>query len=399
MLTNVLQKTVGMCLLVALFAGVASCKKSPLFANEGATLIIVSNKAYLKSGGETAHITVMGFDGDGQALHNHTQVLFSASCGTIDAQVELMGGSGAVNFVSGSSSGTAKITARSGEIKSDELEIVIGAAALDSMTIHANPASLPKGGGRSTVSVYAFDAEGNLLAGIPVILSTTKGTFVNGGGLKTTDSQGCVSDVVQLTETATVSAACAGVSDSVEIDVTETPDNEVPTAAFSYSPTAPNVNEKVYFNGSLSEDSDGTITDYKWDFGDGTTGSGQKPSHAYSEENTYTVVLTVTDNDGARASCESTIAIETPNETPTADFSYSPTTPKVGEPIYFNGGLSEDSDGTIISYKWDFGDGVVATGENPSHTYTEAKTYIVILKVTDNNGATDTSEQSIKVTD
>lgn len=53
------------------------------------------------------------------------------------------------------------------------------------------------------------------------------------------------------------------------------------------------------FDGSASSDSDGTITGYAWDFGDGTTGSGVTASHIYTTVGAYQAILTVTDNDGA----------------------------------------------------------------------------------------------------
>jgi len=62
------------------------------------------------------------------------------------------------------------------------------------------------------------------------------------------------------------------------------------------------VGTAVTFNGSGSSDSDGTITSYAWDFGDGTSGTGSIVSHAYSTSGSKTVTLTVTDNSGARTS-------------------------------------------------------------------------------------------------
>jgi len=56
-------------------------------------------------------------------------------------------------------------------------------------------------------------------------------------------------------------------------------------------------NEQVTLDGSESTDLDGTIAQYEWDFGDGNTGTGQKPTHTYNNAGTYTVKLTVTDND------------------------------------------------------------------------------------------------------
>ncbi len=59
------------------------------------------------------------------------------------------------------------------------------------------------------------------------------------------------------------------------------------------------VDDLVIFDGSGSTDPDGSIVDYSWDFGDGTIGSGGTPTHSYSVADDYTVVLTVTDNNGA----------------------------------------------------------------------------------------------------
>ncbi|TQV67669.1 cellulase family glycosylhydrolase [Exilibacterium tricleocarpae] len=63
----------------------------------------------------------------------------------------------------------------------------------------------------------------------------------------------------------------------------------------------------VTFSSAGSTDPDGTITGYRWSFGDGSTSSAANPSHSYTNDGTYTVTLTVTDNDGA-ATTDSTIA-------------------------------------------------------------------------------------------
>ena len=55
----------------------------------------------------------------------------------------------------------------------------------------------------------------------------------------------------------------------------------------------------VLFDGSGSSDDDGTIVEYAWDFGDGTTGTGEMPVHTYDASDLYTLELCVTDN-GAR---------------------------------------------------------------------------------------------------
>lgn len=65
----------------------------------------------------------------------------------------------------------------------------------------------------------------------------------------------------------------------------------------------------VSFNGSGSTDGDGTLVAYNWDFGDGATGQGVTPLHAYANDGRYRVVLTVTDNDGKSSSYSTTATI------------------------------------------------------------------------------------------
>jgi PKD repeat protein len=58
---------------------------------------------------------------------------------------------------------------------------------------------------------------------------------------------------------------------------------------------------------------------------------------------------------------------------------------------------STDSDGTISAWSWDFGDGAMSATQNPGHAYAAAGTYVVSLTVTDDDGAQDTSNQSVTV--
>lgn len=65
--------------------------------------------------------------------------------------------------------------------------------------------------------------------------------------------------------------------------------------------------------------------------------------------------------------------------------------------VDFDAGESSDSDGEITSYLWDFGDGNNGEGVEPEHTYESAGNYSVTLVVTDNNGATSNTTQSVSV--
>ena len=79
-----------------------------------------------------------------------------------------------------------------------------------------------------------------------------------------------------------------------------------------------------------------------------------------------------------------------PNEPPTAVAAANPTTIRQGLPVAFDSSGSTDTDGTIVSTAWDFGDGNTSTAANPSKAYALPGVYTVQLTVTDNAGGTDT---------
>ena len=173
-----------------------------------------------------------------------------------------------------------------------------------------------------------------------------------------------------------------------------------PSASFTYSPESPEYGETVTFDASGSSDTDGTIVNYIWDFGDGSAGTGMTTTHAYASVGTYVVTLTVTDNDGLTdTATKDVVVIATGVELtpPVASFTYSPESPEEGKTVTFDASGSSDTDGTIVSYSWDFGDENTATGETTTHSYASAGTYGVTLTVADNDDLTGTATKEITV--
>ena len=303
-----MKKTKILALLLLPFLTL-TCKKTAFYAMDDTTLILSANKSSLKTNGDTALITVIGITADGEAVHDHTLVTFTATLGTMPVSVEMMDGRATVEFISGSQNGTAKITARSGNNVSDPLEITIGSGALAVLTLNAVPALLEPGGGYALISVYTFDAAMNPLADIAVILSTSAGELDHGNTVRLTDKNGLVSENLYTEKTATVTALSGSISKNVTIAVGE---NVLPTSNFTISPGSVKIGETVYFNGSLSTDSDGRIVNWEWNFGDGSSGRGEKTTHVYAKAGTYSVTLKVTDNNGGSNVSVKTVTITDP---------------------------------------------------------------------------------------
>jgi len=147
------------------------------------------------------------------------------------------------------------------------------------------------------------------------------------------------------------------------------------------------VGSMIGFDGTASSDADGTIASYSWDFGDGGVASGPSPTHSYSVDGSFTVTLTVTDNDGLTGT-DSTSAVINPagGNTPPVAQANGPYSGTEGSAVQFSSSGSLDPDGSIVTYAWDFGDGSMSATANPSHTYVAAGTYNVSLTVTDDAG-------------
>lgn len=88
------------------------------------------------------------------------------------------------------------------------------------------------------------------------------------------------------------------------LNVVENTENQPPSAGFDFVCA----DLECSFT-DQSSDSDGTVSSWAWDFGDGGTSASGNPDHAFAEEGTYLVSLTVTDNDGAQDSTSQSVTV------------------------------------------------------------------------------------------
>jgi PKD repeat protein len=230
---------------------------------------------------------------------------------------------------------------------------------------------------------YAWDfGDGTSFTGTA---ATTNHTFTNAGAFVV--SLAVTDDTGQLAKTSnTVTVAAAGAA--------------APTAHFTTSPSTPGVNQSVFFNASTSAAGTGhTIAIYAWDFGDGGTGTGVTPTHAYNRAGSFTVNLVVTDEAGQTGSTSAAVSVTAASSQIVADFTFSPTDPKItgGTNTVFFDATPSSSSNAITSYVWDFGDGTSGATQKPSHLYTLSATYVVRLTVTDSAGGTATITKTVSV--
>ena len=166
--------------------------------------------------------------------------------------------------------------------------------------------------------------------------------------------------------------------------------NNPPNAVISSSASVGDAPLQVQFDGTGSSDSDGTIISYEWDLGDGGTATGEQVTYTYSTEGTFNATLTITDNGGLTDTVSTPVIVNEPpggvNIPPNAIISASISSGYMPLTVSFDAGQSNDPDGEIISYTWNFGDGTNVSGISVNHKFSQPAVYTVTLKVTDNMG-------------
>jgi gliding motility-associated-like protein len=182
--------------------------------------------------------------------------------------------------------------------------------------------------------------------------------------------------------TVTDPAGCTG---AVTITATETPS---PTAYWTAttscegSPTQfTNLSSVVGLNNNR----------YHWNFGDGGHSNLENPTYTYTLPGRYPVHLTIQSGNGCSAPYNGWVYVN-----PLPEVAFSANDVCQGQATIFNN-LSSVSDGNIIGYRWDFGDGDTSNAVHPAHTYVSPGTMTVTLTVFTAGGCNSTLQQMVNV--
>jgi PKD repeat protein len=157
----------------------------------------------------------------------------------------------------------------------------------------------------------------------------------------------------------------------------------------------------VAFDGSGSSDPDGDPLTFAWDFGDGATGTGVRPTHAYADDGDYTVTLTVSDGHGGTAT--DALVVTVTNVDPSVSLPASGSASEAS--ALTAAGSFTDPGADTWTATVNYGDG---TGDQPlalnldrtfalNHTYADNGDYPVTVTVRDDDGATGTESFNVAV--
>ena len=178
--------------------------------------------------------------------------------------------------------------------------------------------------------------------------------------------------------------------------------NAAPVASLAAAPASGAAPLAVTLDASASSDADGLVAAFHWDLdGDGDidrTTTSPTTTEAYGR-GVFHPAVTVVDDDGVASS---PAAVEVRASDPPDAVATAPAKAKSGDSVTFDASASTDPDGTIVSYRFTFGDGTTVTSATPvvTHTYTATRplTFGWTVTVTDDTGGSDATGASLKVT-
>jgi hypothetical protein len=408
---------------VVLVAAVVSttCDSTPLTAPTNSNITITPGTRVLPAGGST-QLTAEVIEQAGTPVQNGTTVRFSTNLGRVEpAEAQTRNGIATATFYAGDDSGVAVVRATSGGASGStasaptttgngattttslgaSVEITIGAAAIETVTVRVNPATVSQNGGTVQVVATVAGASGRLLANIPVTFSATRGTLSSGTAVS--DAAG-EARVTLTTNSDTDVTATAGTKTSTAAKVTalQAPSVTLTCAVGQAGNCAAVSNgDTVTFTASRAATSS-AIASSTLDFGDGQSESlGQLSSpvsiaHRYTQAGTYTARLTATDVNGETTT--TTVVIRVDELLATISLTITNTVTRTVQATATLGATGA----TIARYEWTFSpDGNPATLNTTTNSATSsfaaAGTKTVTVRVVLTDGRSSTASGQIQV--
>jgi PKD repeat protein len=286
-----------------------------------------------------------------------------------------------------------------------------------SIALTATPDQLPRdGSSQSVVTVMARDINNRPIVGQRLILGVATGSPA-GAALSqsevTTNSAGTATFTVSAPPSGTTGNQIVIVATPVgnnadntnprSVSITVNPANgTAPTAAFTFSPTAPEIGQVVTFNASTTTDegvSCGSCS-FTWDFGGDGIATDRIVTHTFTSAGPYTVILTATDSAGTTGTPSQQVVTVTAATIPSGlGVTSSPNPPIAKQAATFTATATAAPNHRIVSYQFIWGDGDSNSTNSPviQHTYSQGGQFLLTLTVRDDLGQSSTRNFVINV--
>lgn len=280
----------------------------------------------------------------------------------------------------------------------------------------ASPDQLPRDStSQSTVTLEIRDAGGTRTSGQLVTLGVSPGATLSQSQVTTGPDGKATFSVVAPSPTAivpnntiVVTAVPVGanfdnaISGSLSIALLGASNSTAPTAAFTVTPAAPELNQLATFDASNSTDEGSKCLDvctYQWDFDDSTSAVGRVVTHSFSVARSYNVALTVTDGVGLTNTLRQLVTPTAP-AAPTVILSVAPNPPVVNQLATFTALGTPAASHSIVRYEWNFGDGSTTSGFGGSvtHTYAARGIYSATVRAVDDLGQVGSTSLQLNLT-
>ena len=282
---------VGLSMMLAL--AVASCHSLPLLAPTDSTVTLTAASVVVPTGGST-EVTAFVAESSGTPVQNGTTVRFTANLGRVEPlEAQTRNGYAVATFLAGDASGVAEVRATSGAVggtagegagasSSNVVQITVGAAAVKTVLLGANPGTVPPGGGTVNLLATVVSDNGGSLPGLTVTFLASAGQL--GSLTALTDASGQARTTLTTDRTTKVTAQAGAVSSN---EVTVTPLlTVVPNLAAVADAAVPAVGQRWTFTATISPANDPAAqpVQFDWSFGDGATltTNGSTTSHIYT---------------------------------------------------------------------------------------------------------------------
>lgn len=189
-------------LLITIVLFSICCSQTNLPAPDGSVLSIEAEPKQISFIGGVSLIKIKGFEKDGRLIRDGVLINFTTTLGTIDSSSITKNGKAYAKLKSNGTSGIATVSASSGNSAPVSIDVTFTdySSLIQQINVSSIPDSVFSSGGKVNIVINVTGANNNPIASVPIILTTTKGTFLSNGKTQYTDKNGKIEDKLFIPE-------------------------------------------------------------------------------------------------------------------------------------------------------------------------------------------------------